>query len=206
MDQVKVAPVGDATVTSGTVEASEGNNLPENVKDVLEKFKKEKENWKNKAIELEKQVKAVTEKELIEKENWKALAEQRLQSIQELEAKDKINQEKEANALKIATLQKELSKLGMDMKYFDIAVKAIDLKTLTVDKDANLVLGVESAVKALRESASPLFTSAPSGVSHAAPQGITEPLTLEAWKAMPYEEKIKHEKQIYESVGIKLKP
>lgn len=201
MDQ-KVVPEGNSTSSGAEVDKSTPvDGLLEN----NQKLRKEKENWKQKAVDLENQLKIKLDAELAAKEEWKTLAEQRLKETEEWKGKYLEKEKIEQNALKIGELKKELNKLGMDMKFMDAATKLIDLKNITIDQESGVVLGAESAAKALRETMSPLFQVAGPNVSHAAPQEV-KAITLEEWRQLTPEEKIKREGELFKNLGIKIKP
>ena len=198
MEENKVTPEGNATPSSAGAEHSVDGLL-----DNIQKLRKEKENFKTKVTELENQLKIELDDKLAQKEEWKTLAEQRLLRSNELEAKIKENEKKDLDLLKQSAIRGELSKLGMGSQYVDIAMKSIDLASITVDSDTKVVLGAESAAKALREKAAPLFTTTAPGVSHAAPQGEMIPLTVESYFQLSTEDKAKRENELYELMGIK---
>jgi hypothetical protein len=200
-----VTPEGNAAASSAGAEVVEPKNL-DGLLENNQKLRKEKENLKLKLTEVETQLKLKVENELVQKEEWKTLAEQRSKDLQDLKAKFDHKEKLINDSKKLNALQTELGKMGMDMKYFDVAVKAVDLNTITVDSETDVVMGVESAAKFLREKAAPLFSSQAPNVSHAAPQGAFQTLNYEDWKALPQDEKIKRERELLQNLGLKLKP
>lgn len=143
--------------------------------------------------------KAAEEKRLIEKEEYKTIAEQRLVELTSL--KDKV-----LSANRTAAVKSEFSKLGMAPDVMEVAMKLVDMNTISVDMEHNVVTGADSAVKVIKEKLPQLFAAATPGVSHAAPQGSQTTLTMEAWKALPTAEKLKREKEVLEATGFKFKP
>lgn len=204
MSNEKVAPEGNATVTGGAVETKV--DQAGNVQEFIDKVKKEKENWKQKALDLEKTLTGKVEQELVAKEEWKTLAEQRLQKT--LEAESKLNSLNETivKSQKIGALKTELGKLGMAPDVMEMAIQLVDLKTVNVDSEHNVVTGADTAVKVIRDKLPQLFTTTPAGVSHAAPQGQLKPLTLDEWRQLPVDEKIKREQELYKTLGIQRRP
>ena len=200
MTESNVAPAGNTPISSAIEEDAE----PKNKVDVVEKALKEKNNWKKRAEDAEVKYKLLEDERLKEKEDFKKLYENKLAELQVIKKDKEESDKKIQEGLKIGALKNELSKLGMDMKYMDIAMKAVDLNTLKVEDD--VVLGVESAAKSLKEKAAPLFVSAGPNVSHAAPASPLQPLTLEEWEKLPIDQQVKREPELLATLGFKFKP
>jgi len=203
MEKENVTPEGNTEVSSAT---SAKDNSVDGLLENIQKLRKEKENYKLKASELENKLKITLDKELEQKEEWKTLAEQRTKEVESWKSKYELKEKLIHDSLKVDALKTELLKMGLDAKYFDIALKAVDLNTISIDTETNVVMGIDSAAKFLREKAAPLFANQVPNVSHAAPQGNFQALTLEDWEKLPQDDKIKRESELLKNLGMLTRP
>lgn len=171
----------------------------------LEKILKEKKNAMERVRELETKLKEESDAKLIEKENWKTLAEMKDKEAKEWQEKYTSAQRLIEDSAKISEIRTELSKLGLNQGYMDVAMKLADTTSVVFDKENKIVTGAENVARMIREKVPVFFQKTNPGVDHSAPAGSPGKLTIEDFKKLPLDEKRKREKELYENMGIKLK-
>lgn len=169
----------------------------------VDKLMKEKKNFQSKARELEEAVKRQEEKALLEKEEFKTLYENTLKENENLKGSIEQHNQMRIDSAKMEELKREFGKLGLQPTYFDKATKLIDVKSINYDADTGVITGAEEAAKALQSEMPVLFGKASTNVSSAAPQGSPKPLSLDEWKTLSNEEKLKRENELYAFYGVK---
>lgn len=164
---------------------------PEPKNDLASKLKREKDNWRAKAAELEAKLEA--------KEKADLEASQKYKELYELE-KDKralVQKEKEElqstvqNAQVNSKLRDELTKLGLRTDRLDAAFKLIDKNSVQLDPETGVVVGAEDAAKRFHEQYHDLglFSKRQVGVDQSAPN--LQPNANKSVSDMTMEEKLK---------------
>lgn len=159
MSDIKKAASGAVTDTSGSVtdETSTSGDAPSRGSDDLVlKLKKEKENWRTKALELETKLKTQEETELKAKENYKQLYEAEKKARETVHSELESLRQKEKQAKVNSALRKELFKYGLAQEHLETALKLIDRDVVQLDPDTDVVIGAELAAKNFHEKNSAL--------------------------------------------------
>ena len=195
---------------SEQIQENQGQN------DLVEKIKKEKENFK-KALEQEKAEKeklalALKEKEEAElklKEDYKTIAQKKEEEA--LNWKQKYEQRDQAivTATKLGEIRKEFEKLGADHKSMDVLLKLVNTEAVKVERGDNDniigVYGVGDEVKRIKDSLPMVFGKPSTGANHESPDINHKPMDLEAFKSMPLQDKKKNMAEVFKAQGIELK-
>lgn len=202
-------PVGSDPATSG------GGSDKVYDSSFVDKLKGEKENFRNanqkladEVAQLKADAKNKADAALKEKEDWKTLYEQQKTENESLTGKLGSAENQRLDAKKETELKKELTKLGLDPKYADKAVKLGNLESVKIDKDTGVIYGAEVVAKSLSEDWPALFGSTPTEkVSQSAPAipSPTGALSMDEWKKLPYDERKKREGEMMQNEGIQLK-
>jgi len=201
------APEGGITSTSGdVVKSQEGDN--QNAK-----LLKELNNYRQKchALEAEKvsalekaeqEKKRLEENSLVEKEEFKKLAETYKVQLDEINGKYQNLNETVISAKKQAVLSTELLKLGINKDYLPQALKISNMDDIKFDTEYNKSIGADAVAQTIKETVPVLFGGS-GQVASTAPEGRTEKLTLEAYKKLPYDERLKRREELENNLGIK---
>lgn len=140
----------DTSGSGGSSTSGEGaNNEQKFDKSFVDKIKKEKDNYKAKAEELESKFKLQQETDLKAKEQFKTLYEQTQKDLEDtrkaLTAKEEmINQGKIQSEINAALL-----KAGISADKINAAKRLIDMNLVSLDKDTGVIVGAAEAVQAL---------------------------------------------------------
>ena len=195
-DVANSAPEGaNDDATSGVSEKQHGDNSH------VEKVLKERNNYKTRALEAEAKLKAQAEKSLIENEEFKTLAENKQKELEAARAElNKTNKIIET-AKKTSALTNELSKLGCNESYVGQAIKLANLEDIKIDSEFNTTVGADAVAQSIKEAVPVLFGSS-ERVLNSAPEGTNEKLTLEAFKKLSREDKIKRRAELEANLGI----
>ena len=154
----------------------------------LEEFKAQQEEEKRKALEAQNDFKGLYEQEIKKRE---ALELQQ-------EAQKKIQQEQS----KISKVQGELEKLGLKSEYKEKIKNFIEHKSVSVDDTNGLVYGHESEAQRIKTAFPDLFGTQQKVIDKGGNIKKDDTmendgdLTLEAWKKLPYEEKLKRRMEL----------
>ena len=169
---------------------------------LLHKFKKEKDNWKNRAAEMEAELNRIKNERLKEKEDYKALyesSEERYNLLKnDYETKNKMIHESN----KRNSLRTELERMGCQREYLDKALKFANMENISYDDETGTVTGHIEVAKSLSEELRPFFSHSSPGVDQAAPVGGPNDMTVEAYKNLSPEERKKAKPQLYKNLGI----
>jgi hypothetical protein len=171
----------------------------------LNKVLHEKKTAVEKLKQYESENKVLRENELKRNENYKLLSEEREKEVAEWKAKYTNQTDMLTRSSKTTALKKELTKLGCDAKYLDKAVKMVSLDNIQYDDATGVVTGQLEAAKAIQEELPPLFGTLNVGVNQSIPAGTPTTLTLEAWKQLPPDEKVKRKAELYQNLDIRMK-
>lgn len=148
------ATSGAITDTSGSVtdETSTSGDAPSRgSEEIVLKLKKEKENWKTKALELEGKLKERDESELKAKEDFKKLYEAEKKTRETVSAELEMLRQEKVQAKLNSAIRKELLKYGLAPEHTETALKLFDRSQVTLDPDTNVVVGAELAAKSFYE-------------------------------------------------------
>ena len=204
-----IAPVGDVTEASGSVKDQEVITNTTETKDenqysaeFVNKVLKEKRNVVEANKALKGEIDSFKKQDLVKKENYKELLDMQKKEADELRIKYEDQKSLIVNTKKVDALRTELVKLGMDEKFLNKAVKLVELESIIIDDDTNVITGADLLAKNLSEEFPPLFQRKAVGVSHEAPVGNMTTLTVDVWKKLPKEERDKREPELYQTLGI----
>jgi len=175
-------------------------------KDFVDKMKKEKDNWRTRATELEADNKKKQEEQLLTQEKYKELSELKVSEANEWKEKYETSQKAIAQGTKVSKLKEELIKIGAKPDRLNKMLKLIDLNSISFDSENNVVTGHDSAANALLQDVPEFFGIGGPKVGHNAP--ASEPIkeiSLEEWKKLSPEEKLKTKDALYGNLGIRTK-
>jgi len=185
------------------------NQEAPNPSDHIQKLLKEKQNWQSKSRTLEEEnaiikakLKEKEELELINQKKYQEVAEIKKKEADEWKQKYEQTEQRIVTATKASAVKAELLKMGLNPQYAAEMIKLADLNSLHYDDESRVVTGTEEVAKSLYEKFPPLFGKGKPGVSHDAPQGGGGRLTMQEWKALPREEQLKREPELYATLGI----
>jgi len=95
----------------------------------------------------------------------------------------------------------ELKKLGINEDYLEKASSLADLTKIKIDTETDAVYGADTLAKTVNEDWPALFGKGDnSNVTHSSPDRMTkgsDTLTMEQWRALPYDERVKREGELY---------
>ena len=183
------------TVESGSHGAGENT--------AFQKLLKEKRNAMTRIQELESVLKQKEENALLEKEEYKTLAERREKELIEEREKSQQLVDRITSAKKKTALKRELTKLGLEDKYFSESIYGGYLNSIQIDGETEVVTGADEAAKSIFEKFPPLFSGSSVKANHAAPsEGGLQTLTYETWKNLPREEKAKRSSELQKNLGL----
>ena len=192
------------------------NNQEIKTPEIIEKLKKEKENFKL-AVEKERQEKAeliakLKEKEEAElkiKEDHKALAELKSKELEEYKAKFNNFQSELERQTKLGSLRKELEKIGAKPDKIDILFNLADISQIKIEKgDNDKIIGVyggEEEARRIQAKIPEVFGKAATGSNHDAPPSNTNPMNLEAFNKLSSKEKNEKMADLFKTMGIAVK-
>lgn len=188
----------------------------EQIPEIVEKIKKEKENFKA-ALEKEREEKAalmakLKEKEEIElriKEDHKALAELKAKELEEYKAKYNNFQAEIEKQTKLGSLRKELEKLGAKGDKIELLFSLSKTDQIKLEKgDNDKILGVygaEEEARRIQAIIPEVFGRPSAGSNHDAPPANTNPLDIESFNKLTLKEKNEKMADIYKQYNIAVK-
>jgi len=188
----------------------------EQVPEIVEKIKKEKENFKA-ALEKEREEKAalvakLKEKEEIElriKEDHKALAELKAKELEELKLKYNNFHAEIEKQTKLGSLRKELEKLGAKSDKIEILFNLSNTNQIKLEKGENDkimgVYGAEEEARRIQAIIPEVFGKATAGSNHDAPPSNNNPLNLESFNKLSSKEKNEKMGDLFKQMGIAVK-
>ena len=138
------------------------------------KLKKEKENWKQKAIDLENTLKLAADARLKEKEDFKALYENEQKEKNELKLQIEEAKKNEIKNKKAAFVKSEFAKNGAHGDSIDMLVKLVDIEAVKYDPETGAIWGHEDSVKAVKEKMPMVFGTNPAAPNQSAPNVNTQ--------------------------------
>jgi hypothetical protein len=188
----------------------------EQIPEIIEKLKKEKENFKLAAEKHAKEkeealaiIRQKDENELKIKEDFKALADLKSKELEEYKAKYNNFQAEIEKQSKLGSLRKELEKLGAKNDKIDILFNLSKIDQIKLEKgDNDKILGVYGAEEEARRIQSiipEVFGKATAGSNHDAPPANNNPLSVESFNSLPLKERVKKEAEFYKQMGIEVK-
>jgi|GEM_PF-5308006 len=136
------ATSGAAPDTSGL-----GDNEKTYSQEFVEKLKKEKENFSKRVHELEAESKAKSDADLTQREEYKTLYEQTKAAKEKLETDLNGFKEQTKSQRIDAEIEKEFFKLGLKPEFKDAALKLVEKKTVNLDPETGMILGVKESVE-----------------------------------------------------------
>lgn len=188
----------------------------EQVPEIVEKIKKEKENFKA-ALEKEREEKAalmakLKEKEEIElriKEDHKALAELKAKELEEYKLKYNNFQAEIEKQTKLGSLRKELEKLGAKSDKIEILFNLSNTNQIKLEKGENDkimgVYGAEEEARRIQAIIPEVFGRPSAGLNHDAPPSSNNPLNLESFNKLSVKEKNEKMADLFKNMGVAVK-
>jgi hypothetical protein len=188
----------------------------EQIPEIVEKIKKEKENFKA-ALEKEREEKAalmakLKEKEEIElriKEDHKALAELKAKELEEYKLKYNNFQAEIEKQTKLGSLRKELEKLGAKSDKIEILFNLSNTNQIKLEKGENDkimgVYGAEEEARRIQAIIPEVFGRPSAGSNHDAPPASNNPLNLESFNKLSIKEKNEKMADIFKQYNIAVK-
>ena len=138
---------------------ADGSYKPE----FVEKLLKEKNNWRDKAKDLEEKSKGNPPPKKTDDDNksgdddrTKLLAAKDEELKKEREARQKLENERK-DGIKMGALSEEFAKNGGDPKKFELIRRLVDTQKVIIDEDSGVVYGTEGEIKRIKELAPELF-------------------------------------------------
>lgn len=167
-----------------------------------DKLLKEKQNHaranldlKAKLLAYEAKEKKRVENELLEKDQHTKLIDIQKKEIEDLNGKITKHEDMLINSRKNSQFLQELKKLGLNENDANkkAALKLFDNSIINVDSETGTVIGADLAAKSFYDEYNHLglFGKQSVGVNQNAPQGVISKLTLDEWKKLSPEDKIK---------------
>jgi len=200
-----VNPAGDIQEPAAPVQPTPTQDASENPirnEAFLNKVLHEKKSAMERLQKLESENKLYRENELKRQDNYKLLVEEKDKELTDLRERMKSREDLIVKATKTSAIKKELTNLGCDAKYLDKATQFVNLENINYDESTGVVTGQLEAAKAVQEELPPFFGSMNVGVNQNAPAGHPTPLTIEAWKQLPHEERKKRQGELYQNLNI----
>ena len=159
--------------------------------DFVEKMKKEKENWRTKAMTLEDEKKKLEESELLRQQRFQEHSEIKTKEAKEWQEKYSKLQADLITSKKTIKVKEELAKLGAKPEHINELVRLVNYENIKYDTDTDAVYGFDVEARVLQEKLTPLFGSSGPRVDHGAPGGTVSKLTYDEWMKLPIKEKTK---------------
>lgn len=209
----QVENVNDSNVKQNDQANEEFETAKETSNDFVSKVLKEKKNAMAKNFELQQQLeqtnirlKEMEEQQLLNQQNFQKLAEQRKLEVEDWKTKYTQQQRLIEDSVKLGSFKQELNKLGVNPERMDYITKMVDLKALQYDNSTQVVLGADDLAREVATNLPEFFGGIKKGVNHQAPVSSNGQLTLEEWKKLSPEDKVKRKEELYRNMGFARKP
>lgn len=182
-------------------------------RDVYEKLMIEKKNWADKAKAMEAKLEEENLTKMKEKDDQKGLNELLNKKVSELNDQLKKREEEDERKVKYAKVKQEWQKLGLnDDNTAEKLFNMVNLNSIKIDKELNVVLGHEDEAKRIYEDWKPVFGAAATAkANHAAPMSKPIVATVEEynrllksgeWRKLSKAEQHAFVAKIYEAHGV----
>lgn len=177
-------------------EAPKDEVLPDVARKKVEEILDEKKKLQQKFVETENKLKEYESKlqsaeveKMKASKDWEGVIQNYENKIKDYEAKEQRFREENDYKAKASALKQELLKSGADARSVEALLKVADFNKMKFDPEHNVVLGVDSVCKEVRETIPAAFGQKQNQMNHQAPDVKTDPGTLEAFLKLPLKDR-----------------